>query len=145
MVGVLASFLSTISFAVLSGVPVRALVPAGLTGALAWAVYFALTSLRLGPVASTFLAALAAAFAAEGLARRLKMPATLFQLSGIIPLVPGATAFAAMRDFVTGDYVRGLADGTMTGFLAGAIAAGLVFAGTAVRGMGRKDRDRPTP
>ncbi|ATY83646.1 hypothetical protein CVV65_00500 [Kyrpidia spormannii] len=140
--GVLASFLSTVSYAVLSGVPLRALFPAGLAGALAWTVYSIGSAAGIGPVASTFAGALSSAFLAEGLARRMRMPATLFQLSGIIPLVPGITAFATMRDFVTGDYQQGLADGTMTGFLAGAIAAGLVFAGTAVRGLGRRARDR---
>ncbi|MBX6396295.1 MAG: threonine/serine exporter family protein [Alicyclobacillaceae bacterium] len=142
--GLLASFLSTISFAVLSGVPLRALIPAGATGTAAWLVWKAMSALGAGPVPATFLAALVAALIGEGLARWMKMPATLFQLSGIIPLVPGTTAFAAMQDFVAGDYQRGLADGTMTGFLAGAIAAGLVFSGTAVRILGRKGRDRQT-
>ena len=56
------------------------------------------------------------------------MPVIVFSVAGIITLVPGGTAYNAMRNIVQQDYNSAIQNGTLVFMISGAIAMGLVFA-----------------
>jgi uncharacterized membrane protein YjjB (DUF3815 family) len=140
MIRLVMSFMATVAFAVIYNVPKRALIPAGLVGTSALLIRLEAERYALSPVAGVFLGAFFVSVASEVLARMQKMPGTVFIVSGILMLVPGTSALATMRAFVSGDYLTGIANATQTLLMAGGVAAGLVLAGALVRMDRRKQR-----
>jgi uncharacterized membrane protein YjjB (DUF3815 family) len=138
----LAGFAATLCYAVLYQVPKKALVPVGLVGTGAWATQEIFTQLGVAAVASAFMGGMFVAAASEFLARRVRMPGTVFIIGGIVPLVPGSKAYATMREFVMGNEMIGIVRGAETILIAAAISAGLLLAGTIVRLDRRVRRDR---
>lgn len=138
MVPVILSMVATIAFAVLYQIPKRAIVPVGLLGGVAW--LFDSAALRYGvhQVAASFVASLIVSLCSEAFARKLKMPVTVFAVPAIVVLVPGITAFMAMKSFVMGAFIEGMAQGTQTALVAGALASGLVISGVLYRTLGRR-------
>ncbi len=58
LVGFIFSFLSTVGFGVITNVPRRTLLPAGLTGALAWVVYLLVQDATSNVILPNLLAAI---------------------------------------------------------------------------------------
>lgn len=124
------SFIATMAFGILFNVPRRSLASGGLVGMIGWVIYIGLIDyLQLNAVLATLISAFSIATLSQSLARYHKMPATLFSVTGIIPLVPGALAYDTIRQFMENDYTEGVQLGTKTLMLAGAIAFGLIFSG----------------
>lgn len=90
----------SLGFALLFNVRRRFLAACALNGAAGWIVY--LLSIHLGAniFAASFFSTLWIAIYAEIFARVLKTPANQFLIVGLIPLVPGAPLYRAMRSFV---------------------------------------------
>lgn len=124
------SFLTAFGFSILYNNPRKTIVPAGLTGAFGWSIYFLLNH-YLGVIdfIATMVAAFFIAFASQSLARRLKTPVIIFTLPGLIPLVPGGAAYNMMRAFVEGNTDLGFEYGVSTFLTAGALALGLSING----------------
>ena len=114
-------------------IPRQLLIPAGLTGGLAWLTYYAAAMLGVNTVAAHFFASLVVGVAAELLARLFRKPATVLVMPGTIALVPGRSAYTAMLHLVNGEYTLGLATGMQTVWIAGAIAFGILLSSTACR------------
>lgn len=124
------SFFSTMAFGILFNVPRRLLPSGGLIGMLGWVIYTFLMELPQYNMASaTLISAFSIATLSQFLARYHKMPATLFSISGIIPLVPGGLAYDTIREFMANNYAEGVQLGTKTLMIAGAIAFGLILSG----------------
>lgn len=124
------SFIATMAFGILFNVPRRSLASGGLVGMLGWILYVGLMAyLKVDMVVATLISAFSIATLSQFLARYHKMPATLFSVSGIIPLVPGGLAYDTIRRFMENNYAEGIQLGTKTLLLAGAIAFGLIFSG----------------
>ncbi len=119
--------LATLSFAVLFSAPKSQLLFCGLTGAFGWIVY--LSCLNLG--ASTAIANLIATFALTVISRSIasirKNPVTVYLISGIFPLVPGAGIYYTSYYFIMNEMEQCSAKGMETVKVAGAIALGIVF------------------
>jgi len=130
---VLFAFGAAAGFAILFQAPKSCLVGSGLAGSLGWLVYSALDIVGVPFVLTVFFASIIVATASEFMARRYKVPVTVFAISGIVPLVPGSLAYSTMYSLAEGDYLQGLALGTKTFLAAGAIAAGIIFVGALVR------------
>lgn len=126
-------FVATMCYAVLYHTPKKALVAVGLVAVGAWVAQSVITTYGFRPVGSAFFGGLFVAVASEALARRMHMPVIVFVVGGIVPLLPGSSAWATMREFVTGHYNEGVSRGTETFLIAAALSAGLVLAGTIVR------------
>lgn len=141
MVPVLLSAVATVTFAVLYQIPRRAIAPVGALGAIAFACYAALMAVHTGDVLASFAASIAVSACSEVFARGLRMPVTVFAMPGIIVLVPGMTAYQAMKALVDGHVVTGLTLGINTALVAGALASGLAIAGVLARLVWRGDRD----
>ncbi|TWI53212.1 threonine/serine exporter family protein [Halalkalibacter nanhaiisediminis] len=121
-------FMATVAFGVIFNVPKRVVWIGGVIGALAWFIYSTLPEFGVTVVFATAVASLVSATSSHLLARKYRVPVTIFSIPGIIPLVPGSRAYFTMLAFVDGDYILGLQLGIETMLQAGAIAAGLVFA-----------------
>ena len=122
------SFLAAVAFGILFNAPRRMLVHCGLVGTVGWLVFSITQTLANDQVVATFLGAFTIALMSHIFARRRKMPMILFSVSGIIVLVPGATAYNAMRNVVEQDYLMAIELATRALLISGAIAMGLVFA-----------------
>lgn len=122
------AFIVASSYAIIYEVPKDIIAFAGITGAIGW-----VTSSFLENVweMHTFVAILIASFiiglTSQIFARRLKAPVIIFSIPGIIPIVPGGSAYNAMRSFVEGNSDQGFRLLIATFMSAGAIALGLAL------------------
>lgn len=124
------SFLTAFGFAVLYNIPRKTITSAGITGAVGWTIHFFLVEYAdVMNFIATIIAAFFIAFTSQIFARRLKTPVIIFTLPGIIPLVPGGSAYNAMRYFVEGNSELGFQFATSTFLTAGALALGLTING----------------
>ncbi|GKQ43478.1 membrane protein [Companilactobacillus sp. RD055328] len=122
------AFLSTIGFAIIINNPKRALLACGVVGAAGWIVYWILYNLQFGRVLSNFTGAFVAGFLGLIFARVKKMPAILFNIPALVPLVPGATAYQAVRTMVIGDMDKAIQLIVIVALVTGAIAMGYMMA-----------------
>ena len=126
MIGqVLSAFLGVFSFAILFHAPRRSYLACAVCGAVAWGCY--LLAAPLGLFLATTLAAIALTLLSRMLSIAMKMPSTVFIVTGIFPLVPGAgiyhTAYALVSRNMEAFTLRGM----QTLALAGAIALGILI------------------
>ena len=122
------TFAATVSFGVLFNVPKRALFIGGGIGMVSWTVLQTAMTFGASQVVATGMASVTAAMIAHLFAKKIMIPVPTLSIPGILPLVPGSRAYFTMLAFVEGDYIEGLEHGVETMLIAGAIAAGLVFA-----------------
>ena len=111
------------AFALAGYAPVRSLLAGGLAGGAGWTAYWVLTQVAvLGPVVSTGIAATVVGVA-TGLSRRGGgVQPHVITMAGIIPLLPGLTAYRGFYQLA----VEGVTDGLVTVTLA--LAIGLALA-----------------
>lgn len=122
------SFLAAAAFGVIFNSPKGTLFHCGMVGATGWLVYYILTTFAaMDIVIASFAGSFAVSVVAHWQAKRFRMPMIIFSVAGIIPLVPGGMAYNTMRKFVENDYFMGIAYGSKTMMISGAIAMGLVF------------------
>lgn len=139
VVQLITSFVGALGFALFFNVNPRYIPAASVGGLLAWALYWLLFQ-AMGQifvpcvVASTF-----AATYAEVTARICRVPATVFFIIAVIPLVPGRGLFYTMSAAVNADWASFTTQGTSTFLFAAGIAAGICIV-TAVVQTGKYGR-----
>lgn len=117
--------LATACFGPLMRVPGRAVLPASLLGALAYAAHLAMNEmLFLSGALSLFIASGLVALLCELLARRMRMIATIFLCVALVPLIPGVSLYRTMRELLLGNDMGALSTGMGTLLAIGAIALG---------------------
>lgn len=121
------SFLATAAFAIITNVPRRSLVGCGCSGAAGWLVYWITTQLGANVALASLLGALIVAAISFMFSRLLKLPVTIFNIPGMVPLVPGGLAYQAVRNLVVGNYIIAIQSLVQAVMIAGAIALGLVL------------------
>ncbi|WP_066026240.1 threonine/serine exporter family protein [Enterococcus mundtii] len=121
------SFLATAAFAIITNVPRRALIWCGLSGACGWMIYWLCLEVGGSAAFGSLLGSLGVAFASDVFSKQLKMPVTIFNIPGMVPLVPGGLAYQAVRNLVIGDYPAAAYSTVQVIMIAGAIALGLVI------------------
>ncbi len=90
MIQTLVAFVATISFSILFSVPRNQYIYCGITGAIGWLCYLLMVSFDFSTVFSTFVAAIVLTIFSRLFAIRRRVPVTVFLITGIFPLVPGA-------------------------------------------------------
>lgn len=117
--------------ALASYAPLRSLAAAALAGGIGWAAYGALTLFgHLGPVVATGVAAVLVGLLTEIVRRITGMHPQVIIISGIIPLLPGLTAyrgFYLLASSNTQDVLNGLVAVTFALAIGLALAAGVTF------------------
>lgn len=124
----IAALFATLSFAVLFSAQKKELWFCGFTGGLGWIVYFALTThAHVSVVISSGVATLILTLFARVFAVLRKTPVTVYLLTGIFPLVPGAGIYYTAYYLFTGNSALSSAKGIETFEIAGMIVIGIIF------------------
>ena len=139
------AFVATLGFAVFFNVPRRTLLACGLTGLLGYLAQTLALGQGVPPPGAAFVGAALVGLLSEIFAYRFRLPATVFIVSGFIPLLPGITATRAMIDMMSGDYARGGLNAMSAALTAGAIAAGIGGLGAAARALRLRQEGRQSP
>ena len=121
------SFLSSISFAIICNVPKRSIPMGGIVGMLGWMGYILLSMNGYGVFLASVVCSLLLAFAGQIAARIFKMPLTIFYVPGLVPIVPGISAFQAFRHLTLNDYHAAAMGFLNVGYCAIGIACGIVI------------------
>lgn len=121
------AMLATISFAVLFTAPKKEVVYCGFTGALGWIVYYILTQNGVNLVLASMIATFCLTVLARCFAVVRKNPVTVYMLSGIFPLVPGAGIYYTAYYLFVGNTEMSGFKGLETLEIAGAIVFGIIF------------------
>lgn len=122
-----AAFFATVAFAVLVNAPRSEFLCAGTTGAVGWLAYCLCLRGGVSAVGASFLAALVLALVSRVFAVARQCPATVFLISGIFALVPGAGVYYMAYYFIQGDNRTAFAKGFGALQVAIALAVGIVL------------------
>lgn len=137
LVQLIAAFLGTMSFAVLFGVPCNYYFDAGLCGMMGWVLYLVLTRYSaFSAVEVMFCATALVTLIALLQSIGRKCPITVFLISGIFPLVPGAGIFWTSYNIVSNQ----LSEALQTGFGALKATVAIAFGILAVMELNGKGR-----
>ena len=121
------SFIAAAAFGLLFNVPKDMVLKGGLSGMIGWILYFSLVENGVDSVVASGSAAVLIGVIGRVFAKRYKAPVIIFNVSGIIPLVPGGLAYEAMRHFVVNDYNLALQLAAKAFLISGAIAVGIML------------------
>lgn len=121
------AMIATASFAVLFCVPKKQLLISSLSGALGWICYLIFFALGVGTVLSSLIATFFLTILARLFAAIRKNPATLYLVTGIFTLVPGAGIYYTSYYFIMNEMRLFAEKGMETFKIAGAIAVGIIF------------------
>ena len=117
----------TLSFAILFACPRRTLPCCGLVAAVGWLIYEVAVLCGMESFEACLLAVIPLTLLARLFAIALRAPVTIFLLSGIFPLVPGAGIYYTAYYFIQGNNVLALANGISTFKIAVALAVGIAL------------------
>lgn len=120
------SFIGTIAFSILFNVPSKYYKYCGFAGMVGWMCLYFCSDVIKGPLA-TFLATLLVVLCSRIFAVWRKCPITVFLISGIFPLVPGAAVYYTAYNFVMNDLSLAVDSGIHALKTAFAIVLGIVF------------------
>ena len=128
MIGeLLAAFIGTMAFSLLFGVPQKYYVYCGGIGAAGWLIYkIMLTAAGLSVPASVFIATVVIMLLSRFAAVSEKCPATVFMITGIFPLVPGAQIYWATYYLVTDEIYQAVDSGFLAIKIMISIVLGIV-------------------
>ncbi len=127
MVRFLAAAVGTVAFALIFDVPYRYYFLCALIGGAGFWATEALMGLGLTATEATFIATLLVALSSRICAVWRRCPVTVFLVSGIIPLVPGAGVYWTAYYLVMGDTSEALTRGFAALRAAIAIVLGIVL------------------
>lgn len=120
------SFLGTVAFSVLFNVPRRFYICCGLTGMAGWLCYLVCEK-GMSVSTATFVGTVLVVLMSRMLAVWKKCPITVFLVSGIFPLIPGASVYYTVYNLVQGNLGEAADRGIGALKVAFAIVLGIVF------------------
>lgn len=121
------SSLATIGFSIFFNSPVKSLIPAGTIGGIGWTVSITLLNFSGNAILANSFAAALISLLSEILARKMKYPAIIFVIPGILPLIPGLGLYNTMLSLVNGNYTSAISIGTNALFVSASIAMGILL------------------
>ena len=127
IIELLAAAIGTVAFSVLYAVPHRHFLACGLIGAAGWLTYRAALAVHVSDAFAVFFATLVIVFLSRIMAVRRQCAATVFLITGIFPLVPGAQIYWAAYYLVTNQFTEASASGFAALKVMIAIVLGIVF------------------
>lgn len=121
----IAAMIGTVAFSLLFGVPRHFYVYCGAIGGIGWIVY-ACTVTWAGSPAASYFATCMVVLLSRLCAVRERCPVTIFLISGIFPLVPGAGIYWTSYYIVMNELSAALDSGFMAMKVAVAIVLGII-------------------
>ncbi|WP_338217995.1 threonine/serine exporter family protein [Lacticaseibacillus salsurivasis] len=128
LIELVVAFASTIGFGIITNIPKRTLLPAGITGALAWVVYVVVAGQTPNLILTNLLAATTIGLLANIAAIWVKAPVNVMYIPSLVSLVPGAIIYMSMKDFTLGRETAAQAGLVKTLSIAIGLAVGFVIA-----------------
>lgn len=123
----IAAAIGTVAFALLFGVPTAYYLTCGAIGAAGWLMYRLMLSIHMGATFAVFFAAVVVVLLSRFAAVWRKCPATVFLITGIFPLVPGAKVYWAAYYLVTNQIAEFQESGFAAIKIMVAIVLGIIF------------------
>ena len=128
MMSILYAIIGTIALSVLVGVPSRCYPYCGLIGGSGWMVYILMQNVwNMGAGTAALLATMVVLIFSRIAAIWKRCPVTIFLVSGIFPLVPGAGIYWTAYYIVTNQLQLAAQTGYEAIKIAAAIVLGIVF------------------
>ena len=121
------AFLGTLSFAILFNIPKSEYLFSGFTGVIGWGSFLLFRSILNSGVYATLIASLIITLVSRLFAVNRKLPVTVFLLSGIFPLVPGAGIYYTAYYIFSNDIKEAAGKGIDAISSALAIAFGIII------------------
>ena len=132
------AMIATISFAILFSAPKQELLFCGLSGAIGWLFYFIIVGAGLSPVFGSLIGTLILTLFSRTMAVIRRCPATMFLLTGIFPLVPGAGIYYTVYALINEENQAFSSNGLQTLEIALAITFGIIFGVAVPQGLFHK-------
>ncbi len=126
------SFLACLGFCIIFNIHGKIVFYASFGGALGWFV-FLLLNFAHHDLVQYFGARVVITLYSEIMARIHKAPATLYLITGLIPLVPGGGIYYTMEHFIEGDTSKFLSSFVHTFAIAGSLAFGILVVSSLMR------------
>lgn len=128
----------TIGFCYMLDAPRKTILPTSLIAILSYVVYELLaTGLGQTIIPSYFLATVVTTVTCEMVARKMRMPTTVFLLSAMVPLAPGYSIYNAMLCLVRNDGAMAAISGMNALQAVGAMAVGAAVTSVCFRSISR--------
>ena len=121
------SLIATIGFALTINIPHRVISWSGICGMAGWMVYWFADRAGLGRMLSNMLGAFTVGLLSVLLAHWQKCPALLFSVPGLVPLVPGAPAYMAVRSLLDGNLPQAQQEVQRVAIVTASIALGVLL------------------
>lgn len=122
----LAAFVTTIFFSIIFNVNRRELIYCGFVGSFGWLIYLLAVDSGKNTILSSFFAALIISILSHILAIYRKNPVTVYQIAGIIPIVPGALLYSAVFKLINDNITGSIAAFVEAMQIAGSIAVAML-------------------
>lgn len=129
LINMLFSFISTVTFSVLTNIPRKAFVASGITGMIGWMTFWICKNSGISLGFANFLGAFMIGMMSIFFSRKMRMPVTIFNIPSLVPLVPGGPAYMALRQMIQGNITSGLDNLVTVLITSGAIAIGFMITG----------------
>ncbi len=121
------AFFGTVGFAILTRVPRRTLLPAGLIAVLVYLVYWLLPMTGLSEYTAVFFSTLLGSVLGHLCARKMRVINTVFLMSAIVPVVPGLGLYRTMASLGQGSMAQGAREGVHAMIIIAMTALGLML------------------
>lgn len=119
------SFVATTAFAMIFHAPKDQRYFAGITGAFGWLIYVLLTNNAMDTVGASFFATVGLTAIARIFSYRRRSPVSIFLITGVFPLVPGAGIYSTGYAMFMGDTQAAINTGLITIQIAIVMAVGM--------------------
>ena len=119
--------IATISFAIIFSAPKSELIFCGISGALGWVFYLYIVALGGGTTLGNAIGAIVLTLFSRYLATIRKKPVTIYLITGIFPLVPGAGIYYTAYYLIMNEMENFSHYGLFTIKTAGAIVIGIIL------------------
>ena len=126
LINILCAFMGTIGYAILFNVPKRFYLCCGMTGAAGWLMYLIVHEFS-SPAVASFFGTLVVVLISRMLTVKMKCPITIFLVSGIFPMVPGAGVYFTAYYLVTNQLGLAVQKGMESLNIAFAMVLGIVL------------------
>ncbi|MCI6374935.1 MAG: threonine/serine exporter family protein [Clostridiales bacterium] len=123
---IVAATLGVLAFAILFHAPRRSYPACALCGGFCWAMYLVFSALGLNIFMASVAAVAMMTLLARVLSVAMRMPNTVFIVTGIFAIVPGASIYYSAYSLMVSDMALFQLKSKETVLLAGAIALGII-------------------
>lgn len=128
----------TVGFCYMLDAPRKTILPASVIGLISYLIYELMTvGLGQNMIFSYFFATVVITVICEMVARKMRMPTTVFLLTAMVPLAPGYSIYHAMLCLVQNDGATAASSGLSALQAVGAMAVGAAVTSVCFRSLSR--------